>query len=60
MKWSHWSNSKHCKWCGKGYEATKPAFGDGFCSGAHKQAHYRAYKKYVTAAARIKTPSKKD
>ncbi len=39
---------KHCRWCGVGYHASQPKFRDGFCSGVHKQAHYRAYKNYVT------------
>lgn len=41
--------NKHCRWCRKRYYAHKPYDGDGFCSAACKQAHYRAYKKYVTA-----------
>lgn len=40
---------KHCRWCGKGYYAKKPIDRDGFCCKACKQAHYRAYKKWVTA-----------
>jgi len=39
---------KHCRWCGKQYHAHKPHDRDGFCKTACKQAHYRAYKKYVT------------
>lgn len=38
----------HCRWCGQGYSAKKPRDRDGFCSRAHRQAHYRAYKNYVT------------
>lgn len=39
---------KHCRWCGKAYQASQPVGKDGFCSSLCKQAHYRAYKKYVT------------
>jgi len=39
---------KHCRWCGITYKAVKPYKQDGFCSDAHKMAHHRAYKKYVT------------
>jgi len=39
---------KHCRWCSKPYEAHKPVGMDGFCCDAHKMAHARAYKKYVT------------
>jgi len=39
---------KHCRWCGKAYKAHKPVGRDGFCCNAHKMAHARAYKKYVT------------
>lgn len=46
--------TKHCRWCGKAYEATKPPDRDGFCSKACKQAHYRAYKSYVTASLRAR------
>jgi len=41
--------TKHCRWCGKPYSAKKPVDRDGFCKAACKQAHYRAYKNYVTA-----------
>ena len=41
-------DKKHCRWCGSAYYAFHPIGKDGFCKGAHKQAHYRAYKKYVT------------
>lgn len=40
---------KHCRWCGKAYQAAKPHDRDGFDTKTCKQAHYRAYKKYVTA-----------
>lgn len=49
MKHLYAKRLKHCRWCGKGYYATKPFDRDGFGNKAHKQAHYRAYKKYVTA-----------
>jgi len=39
---------KHCRWCEKRYFRHQPHGRDGFCCAAHKQAHYRAYKKYVT------------
>ena len=42
------SYKKHCRWCGKAYHAYKPVGRDGFHSQACKQAHYRAYKAYVT------------
>lgn len=41
---------KHCRWCGTSYRAKKPVAKDGFCTSKHKQAHYRAYKAYVTAS----------
>ena len=44
-----WIGCKYCRWCGRKYEASKPIGRDGFCSPPCKQAHYRAYKKYVTA-----------
>lgn len=40
---------KHCRWCGSLYIALKLPYQDGFCCLKHKQAHYRAYKKYVTS-----------
>jgi len=46
--------TKSCRWCGGIYYAMKPIDRDGFCTKACKQAHYRAHKKYVTAAARQK------
>ena len=45
-----WVHTKHCRWCGLGYRAIRPRGRDGFCCPACKQAHYRAYKKYVTAS----------
>lgn len=38
----------YCRWCGKAYRATVHKERDGFCSHACKQAHHRAYHKYVT------------
>lgn len=38
----------YCHWCGKQYAAKKDRLQARFCCKAHKQAHYRAYKKYVT------------
>ncbi len=49
MKRVHLQCYKHCRWCGIGYHANLPKFKDGFHSAACKQAHYRAYKNYVTA-----------
>lgn len=49
MGYAHAQCSKHCRWCGMAYHAFKPFGKDGFCTTAHKQAHYRAYKKYVTS-----------
>ena len=51
MKHSGYKSNKHCRWCGMTYKACKPDYADGFCSVAHRQAHYRAYKSYVTHAA---------
>jgi len=42
----------HCRWCGIPYKSIKPCKQDGFHSKACKQAHYRAYKKYVTGRPR--------
>lgn len=44
-----WKVTKHCRWCGKAYQAHQPHGRDGFCGKPHKQAHYRAYKAYVIA-----------
>jgi len=42
---------KQCHWCGKEFWAENPK--QRHCPGGRcKQAHYRAYKKYVTAQAR--------
>lgn len=49
MAWRNVDSIKHCRWCGKSYVAVKPVGKDGFHSKACKQAHYRAYKNYVTA-----------
>lgn len=50
MGWNRGKDVKHCRWCGVLYYACQPITGDGFCCPAHKQAHYRAYKKWVTTA----------
>lgn len=42
----------YCRWCGVKYCEGKRTERDGFCCAAHKQAHHRAYKKYVTSVAR--------
>ena len=48
-KWSDYcKDRKHCRWCGKQYKAHIPKDRDGFCGPTCKQAHYRAYKAYVT------------
>jgi len=39
---------KYCRWCGNRYKAKKASEKPGFCTNVCKQAHYRAYKKYVT------------
>lgn len=44
-----WNREKHCRWCSKLYISAKPPDRDGFCGKVCKQAHYRAYKNYVTA-----------
>ncbi|GAH84624.1 unnamed protein product [marine sediment metagenome] len=41
----------YCRWCGTLYTPIEQTDRDGFCSSKHKQAHYRAYKKYVTLQA---------
>lgn len=50
-----------CRWCGRPYTAKFPVTKPGFCRNACKQAHYRAYKKYVTArraaaSSQVKSP----
>ncbi|GAH57530.1 unnamed protein product [marine sediment metagenome] len=48
----------YCRWCSSEYKPLKETDRDGFCKGACKQAHYRAYKHYVTAVAwLISTPA---
>lgn len=42
------TDEKHCRWCSKSYMAKIPFYRDGFDSNKCRQAHYRAYKKYVT------------
>ena len=44
----------YCRWDGKSYRPKQETDRDGFCSPACKQAHYRAYKKYVTQPIRLK------
>lgn len=41
----------YCRWCGTHYKPKEQTDRDGFCCAAHKQAHYRAYRKYVTLQA---------
>ena len=41
-----------CRWCGNPYTPQQQTERHGFCSTAHKQAHHRAYKSYVTAHQR--------
>lgn len=55
MGWSGSKERKHCRWCGDAYYARQPLNQDGFCSAAHKQAHYRAYLRWVTTSARQST-----
>lgn len=43
-----------CHWCGIHYKAKKGRLQARFHSKACKQAHYRAYNKYVTAIRRRK------
>ena len=43
-----WKSEWYCRWCGETYRPKKRTDRDGFCSTAHKQAHHRAYNKYVT------------
>lgn len=49
MYYTGYKKTRHCRWCGFVYRARKPVDRDGFCCAKHKQAHYRAYKAYVTA-----------
>ena len=59
MYYAHAYYNNHCRWCGKAYRAKKPLEKDGFCSNAHKMAHHKAYKKYVTAhSAGSSSPAK--
>ena len=50
----------YCRWCGCEYEPAKQTDRDGFCKKACKQAHHRAYKKYVTLKKRILPIGEKD
>ncbi len=43
-----WKDVWYCRWCGYEYKPENETDRDGFCCSAHKQAHHRAYKKYVT------------
>lgn len=43
-----YKNIWYCRWDGKTYKPLKKTDRDGFCCPACKQAHHRAYKKYVT------------
>lgn len=50
-----------CHWCAKVYEAKKGKRQARFCSPKCKQAHHRAYKKYVTrkgSSVDIRNPAK--
>lgn len=51
---NRWIQTKHCRWCQTVYSAIKPYDRDGFCTTPCKQAHYRAYKKYVTHRSTIR------
>lgn len=53
----YYHRRKHCRWCGKSYIGSYPIDRDGFHSAACKQAHYRAYKKYVTATDQVRGES---
>ncbi len=44
----YWNKPDICRWCGM---ELKPNHNSQFCTPAHKQAHHRAYKKYVTRNA---------
>ena len=48
----YWNTyDKECHWCGKNFRSKNPKAK--YCPGGKcKQAHYRAYKKYVTAHVR--------
>lgn len=43
-----WSWEYHCRWCQTPFRSRKRLPKGGFCSSRCKQAHYRAYKNYVT------------
>lgn len=49
-----WTRAKICHWCGKTYNAQIGYHRRRFCGSLCKQAHYRAYKKYVTVIRRRK------
>lgn len=46
-----------CHWCRIPYQSSKCERDARFCSPRCKQAHHRAYKNYVTAAAKLQTES---
>jgi len=48
----------YCRWDGKQYRPLKETDRDGFCCPACKQAHHRAYKKYIECALRQKSDLK--
>ncbi len=50
---------KYCRWCGGSYTAARPLYKDGFCCQACKQAHHRAYKKYVTVKRQANTRTRR-
>ena len=50
-----YKNTWFCRWCGKAYKPQQQTERDGFCCTAHKQAHHRAFKNYVTAHQRSVT-----
>ena len=49
----------YCRWCGNEYTPVKQTDRDGFDTKACKQAHHRAYKKYVTQNLRSQKVKKK-
>ncbi|OHB60893.1 MAG: hypothetical protein A2167_05490 [Planctomycetes bacterium RBG_13_46_10] len=44
----HSTYTYYCRWCLKAFQADKPLQKGGFCCDAHKQAHWRAYSRWVT------------
>jgi len=47
MHFGIYKSTWFCRWCGNTYKPLKDTDRDGFCSPACKQAHHRAYKKYI-------------